>query len=64
MQYLRLYIILSASLAPAFAAAATDAENQGVIFALIAVLVGYAAMVLLGSAVIKRFRGPSRPVQA
>ena len=49
MAYLRLYLILSVALAPAFAAAATDGDNRTAILSIVAVLVSYAIAVILAA---------------
>ena len=64
MAYLRLYLILSVALAPAFAAASTDGDNRTAILSIVAVLAGYAVAVLLAAKVLRRGKSIDAPTLA
>ena len=64
LKFLKLMLFLTVALSPAVAAAITNGENRSVIIAMIAVLVGYACAVILGTAMIRRFRRGGIVVQA
>lgn len=56
MNYLRLYLILSITMSPAFVALATSENNKAVILAFIAALITFALTVIGLNTLIQRLR--------